>query len=152
MQEALDAAQRLRTAAMTPNQRVSVVTPDGRVLNGAEAILDEAVTLEGRAELDTALGMLLLLVDIRAMLAEVREQVSNPPVIIDTQTQIFASTPGSIPHPGSATPEHAPAMPCPIPGYHSNHLWWGPPSKDGVYQPRLFCDGVRWQPPETAGP
>jgi hypothetical protein len=154
------AAQQLRAAvreAARTGQGVKIETPDGRTISGGDDILSEAVSLEEAAQLDVALATALLLQDVCVRLDELRRTSEPPP------QQPFASGSGfavpremlglpPLPHPGSATPEDAPEMPCVIEAYHTNHLWWGRPSDQGIVgapvtQTRYFCPGVRWTAP-----
>jgi hypothetical protein len=117
-----------------------VRTPDGRTLDGGEDVLHEAARLEDAAHLDVTLATALLLQDVCARLDDLRRATGEA---------------APVPHPGQATPESAPEVPCVIEIYHPNHLWWSRPTDGGVRgapvtQVRYFCPGVRWQPP--AGP
>lgn len=148
------AAERLRFAVREAARRgegVRVETPDGRSLTGGGDVLAEAVILDGEAALDVGLATALLLQDVCVRLDEQRhlmEATYPVPVMVGG---------ASLPHPGSATPEDAPEAPCPIPGYHPNHLWWGRPTDGGVagapvIQQRYFCKGVRYPAPQVRTP
>lgn len=159
------AAEQLRAAVRTAareGRSVGVTTPDGRNVTGGDDILLEAAQLDGAAELDAVLATALLLQDVCVRLDELRRQTEPPPPapIFSTAADVNRAAygdkvPFAIPREMlGLPPEDAPERPCTIKGYHTNHLWWGPPviapGPVGAVsqQPRYFCNGVRWQRPQ----
>lgn len=155
------AAQQLRSAVRTAAQEgrtVGVTTPDGRSITSGDDILLEAAQLDGAVALDAVLATALLLQDVCVRLDELRRVLDFPQRVMTTpetavHTRVGDKAPFAVPREMlGLPPEDAPERPCTIKGYHTNHLWWGPPvivpGPVGAVsqQPRYFCNGVRWQP------